>query len=210
MGGLEQTHDPLVCHMTKKLLVELTDLIHIEDFYKNIQYDPFKVVCYILAACNERRSTASAVVCCRVSRLSNTQAKHLSRAQHWADSTWRYSDAFITCTWTYNVVVAKWLISSCPHLSYVSYKIYQIHLNDVPLTSQRKKYKIERIDQDAHDNEVYGSTEIEMSNYPTLLTHFEFSIHCADSGELSGTESEFVNCTCQKLWKTAARWHWGF
>lgn len=74
-------------------------------------------------------------------------------------------------------------------------------MNDVPLTSQWKKYEVERTDQDAHDNEVYRSTEIEMTNYPALLTQFEFSIHCADSRELSGTESEFVNCTCKNCGK---------
>lgn len=58
---------------------------------------------------------------------------------------------------------------------------------------------VERIDEDAHDRDMYGSTEIEMSNYPALLTHFEFSIHCADSGELSGTQSEFVNCNMPKI-----------
>lgn len=52
--------------MTKKLLVELTDIIHSEESNKNLQWGPFKAERCTLAACNQQHLL-------QVSRLSNTE-----------------------------------------------------------------------------------------------------------------------------------------
>lgn len=87
-------------------------------------------------------------------------------------------------------------------LGSASYKVSP-HALDFTAT---KRCNVERNDKDAYDRDVYEGTEIEMSNYPALLTHIELS-SCgqAASGELSGTESGFVNCTRQTVWKNCQK-----
>lgn len=92
------------------------------------------------------------------------------------------------CFCTFSVVVAicdfSRRLNWNPHLI----KFYRICLNFVPLTSQSKKCKVER-----NDGDIYGGTEIEMSNYPAILTHIGLS-SCGQ------TVQHLLCCHCRALW----------
>lgn len=80
---------------------------------------------------------------------------------------WRVSDHCYSL-WTFRTVVADYLFQG-------NFKMESTHF----LTSFtgswincQKHCKVERNDRDVCDNEFYGKTEIEKSNYPGILTHW--------------------------------------
>lgn len=188
--------------MTKKLLVELTDIIHSEESNKNIQWGPFKVERYTLAACNQQHLL-------QVSRLSNTEETAVRALQSRAHGTnvchvtvvvhlvlgWQNYE--FQGAWTHHVFHKISGLSECCPLDF---------------TVQKKVYSREKWRGCLWQRRP---TEIEKSNYPALLTHTAlgclsvgrlFSIHRAASGELCGTDTGFVNYVCQNLRKIAAQW----
>lgn len=183
--------------MTKKLLVELTDIIHSEESNKNIQWGPFKVERYTLAVCNQQHLL-------QVSRLSNTEETSVRALQSTAHGS-------NVC----HVAVAVHLVLGWQNYEFQGARTHRVFqkisgLSECCLldfTVQKKVY--------SSDRDVHGGTEIEKSNYPALLTHTALgclsvgrllSIHRAASGELCGTDTGFVNCVCQNLRKIAAQW----
>lgn len=187
MGGLGQTHDSLLGHVTKKLLVELTDIIHIGE--SNIKHKVRLILCSLLhPGCVQPTWIHINRICCQVSQLSNTQRKHLSRVwnrayREYTAELWHICQitvfVHLVLLWQF-VIFQGWN----PHLI----KFYRICLNFVPLTSQSKKCKVER-----NDGDIYGGTEIEMSNYPAILTHIGLS-SCGQ------TVQHLLCCHCRALW----------
>lgn len=148
--------------------------------------------------------TESAVVCCQVSRLSNTQRKHLSRVLNRAENTWQQRDTYLShycfCTCS---LLDKSFQSVC--IRHTFYKILPDSSDFCPLDFTVKK------SGKTNDRDVYGGTEIEVSNYPAVLTHIGLS-SCGQTVQhplcchwrAQWDRSGFVNCICQNLWKIAA------
>lgn len=112
-------------------------------------------------------------VCWHISMLSDAQRKHLSRAVNTAEETRRRGRTVVTLLFPYITSSSRrqkrqtyWFQSACCRR--ISRQFDRVRLfRPLVFTVIRNK--------DAHDRDVYGGTEIEMSNYPASLTHIRMS-----------------------------------